>query len=93
MRPSDSRCGTPYVYSGELKLRLEVEQALKTLETESYTAVPGCMDDGHWELWTREGDGETSPRIISGPSTTWPTREAALAAGEQWLANRQGSGQ
>ncbi|KQQ50842.1 hypothetical protein ASF84_21500 [Pseudomonas sp. Leaf127] len=86
MRSSDARCGTPYVYSGELKLRPELDQALRELEQQPYTAVPGCQGDGRWQLWTAQGDGQTSPRIISGPSTTWSSREAALAAGQVWLA-------
>ncbi|WP_256431600.1 hypothetical protein [Stutzerimonas balearica] len=34
-----------------------------------------------------EGDGETQPCIISGPSTTYPSEADALAAGAAWIAN------
>ncbi|EQL43553.1 hypothetical protein M770_31865 (plasmid) [Pseudomonas aeruginosa VRFPA03] len=34
-----------------------------------------------------EGDGETEPCIISGPSTIYASEADALAAGAAWIAN------
>ena len=86
MRRSDARCATPYIYSGELQIRPEVDAALAALKDKPYTAIPSWKNDGTWELWTVEGDGETEPCIISGPSTTYASEADALAAGAAWFA-------
>lgn len=89
MRNTEPRCATPLLYSGELQVRPELEAGLKVLESQPYTAIPCWRNDGTWKLWTVTGDGETSPCIISGPSTRFPSREAALEAGAQWWAAQQ----
>ena len=89
MSRSDARCATPYIYSGELQIRLEVDAALAALKDKPYTAIPSWKNDGTWELWTVEGDGETQPCIISGPSTTYPSEADALAAGAAWLSGQR----
>jgi len=81
MSRSDARCATPYIYSGELQIRPEVDAALAALKDKPYTAIPSWKNDGTWELWTVEGDGETEPCIISGPSTTYPSESAAWLRG------------
>jgi len=86
MSRPEPRCATPYLYSGELRVRPEVEGALAELKDRLYAAVPSWRKDGRWELWTVEGDGVELPCIISGPNSTFPSREAALAAGAAWLA-------
>ncbi|HBO3632922.1 TPA: hypothetical protein L4S97_003369 [Pseudomonas aeruginosa] len=86
MNRSDARCATPYIYSGELQIRPEVDAALAALKDKPYAAVPSWKNDGTWELWTMEGDGETEPCIISGPSTTYASEAEALAAGAAWIA-------
>ncbi|MCA7960597.1 putative molybdenum carrier protein [Burkholderia multivorans] len=89
MSRSDARCATPYIYSGELQIRPEVDAALAALKDKPYTAIPSWKNDGTWELWTVEGDGETKPCIISGPSTTYPSEADALAAGAAWLSGQR----
>lgn len=86
MSRSDARCATPYIYSGELQIRPKVDAALKV---KPYTAIPSWKNDETWELWTVEGDGETQPCIISGPSTTYPSEADALAAGAAWLSGQR----
>ncbi|WP_114649179.1 hypothetical protein [Pseudothauera hydrothermalis] len=81
MNRYDARCATPYIYSGELQIRPDVDAALAALKDKPYTAIPSWKNDGTWELWTVEGDGETEPCIISGPSTTYHSELEALAAG------------
>ena len=78
MSRSDARCATPYIYSGELQIRPEVDAALAALKDKPYTAIPSWKNDGTWELWTVEGDGETEPCIISGPSTTYASEADVL---------------
>lgn len=89
MSRSDARCATPYIYSGELQIRPEVDAALAALKDKPYTAIPSWKNDGTWELWTVEGDGETEPCIISGPSTTYASEADALAAGAAWLSGQR----
>ncbi|MCO8161308.1 hypothetical protein NJC38_03965 [Pseudomonas sp. 21LCFQ010] len=89
MRKPGPRCGTPLLYSGELQVRPELEAVANLLKSQPYTAIPGWRDDGTWELWTVKGDGQTSPRIISGPDTPFSSREAALEAGARWWAAQQ----
>lgn len=91
MSRSNARCGTPYLYSGELQIRPEVDAALATLQDKPYTAIPSWKNDGNWELWTVKGDGKTEPCIISGPATTYPSEADALAAGAAWIANLHSS--
>ena len=40
MSRSDARCATPYIYSGELQIRPEVDAALAALKDKPYTAIP-----------------------------------------------------
>jgi len=54
MNRSDARCATPYIYSGELRIRPEVDAALAALKDKPYTAIPSWKNDGTWELWTVE---------------------------------------
>ncbi len=63
------------------------DAALVALKDKPYTAIPSWKNDGTWELWTMEGDGETEPFVISGPSTTYPSEADALAAGAAWIAS------
>lgn len=88
MSRSYCHCATPFIYSGELQLRPEVEAALAALKDKPYTAIPSWRGDGRWELHTVKGDGVTEPRMISGSSTTYPSEAAALDAGAAWLAKR-----
>lgn len=79
MNRSDARCATPYIYSGELQIRPEVDAALAALKDKPYAAVPSWKNDGSWELWTVEGDGETEPCIIREPLHKSPTHVLAHA--------------
>jgi len=87
MKRSDARCATPYIYSGELQIRPEVDAALVALKDKPYTTIPCWKNDGTWELWTMEGDGETEPFVISGPAMTYPSEVDALDAGAAWLVS------
>ena len=49
MSRSDARCATPYIYSGELQIRPEVDAALAALKDKPYTAIPSWKNDGTWE--------------------------------------------
>ena len=86
---TDNHSATPYIYSGELQIRPEVDAALAALKDTPSTAIHSWKNDGTWELWTVEGDGETEPCIISGPSTTYPSEADALAAGAAWLSGQR----
>lgn len=50
MSRSDARCATPYIYSGELQIRPEVDAALAALKDKPYTAIPSWKNDETWEL-------------------------------------------
>ena len=45
MSRSDARCATPYIYSGELQIRPEVDAALAALKDKPYTAIPSSLSD------------------------------------------------
>ncbi|WP_296225363.1 hypothetical protein [Ralstonia sp. UBA689] len=73
--------------SGQLAFRPEVEAVESELEANGYAAVPSWRNDGRWELWTREVVAvarDARVLFISGPSETFATRGAALAAGLAW---------
>ncbi len=77
--------------SGQLVPRPEVEVVESELETNGYAAVPSWRNDGRWELWTREvvtvAPAAGTPgqvHFTSGPSETFATLDAALAAGLAW---------
>ncbi|QCX49360.1 hypothetical protein [Ralstonia pseudosolanacearum] len=80
-------CGTMLVMSGQLVPRPEVEAVEPELEANGYAAVPSWRGDGRWELWTREV--VAGVHFTSGPSETFATRDAALAAGRAWHDTQQ----
>ncbi|MHA6909778.1 hypothetical protein ACQUJS_15315 [Ralstonia pseudosolanacearum] len=86
--------------SGQLVPRPEVEAVESELEANGYAAVPSWRNDGRWELWTREvltvppatstaTDTPSRVHFTSGPSETFATRDAALAAGRVWRNAQQ----
>ena len=91
MTSSQATCATPFLYSGKLRSRPEVDAALANMGDKSYTAIPSWRKDGTWELWTVSGGGENEPLFIDGPSTTFPSEAEALAAGAAWEAERKTS--
>ncbi|MHA6834202.1 hypothetical protein [Ralstonia pseudosolanacearum] len=91
-REHNNRCGTMLVMSGQLVPRPEVEAVESELEANGYAAVPSWRNDGRWELWTREVVTvacDAGVQFTSGPSETFATRDAALAAGRVWLNAQQ----
>lgn len=81
-----------------LRRRPEVKAVESELEANGYAAVPSWRNDGRWELWTREvvtvapAAGTAAPgrvHFTCGPSETFATRDAALAAGRAWRNTQQ----
>lgn len=91
-REHNNLCGTMLVMAGWLAPRPEVDAVESELEANGYAAVPSWCNDGRWELWTREAAGvacDAGGHFTSGPSETFATRNAALAAGRAWRNTQQ----
>jgi hypothetical protein len=86
-REHNNLCGTMLIMSGQLVPRPEVEAVESELEANGYAAVPSWRNDGRWELWTR--GVLAGVHFTSGPSETFATRDAALAAGRAWRDTQQ----